>query len=140
MGTLQGVVGREIMGYDPLPPPTAIHSLYDDYMASSNTHNPLSNTSFIGGLLTSLLPWINPEGLPDASTNRNAAGREEFLRVLRDAEDRVDRGDIDGNNPQEARDWIQMLTQVLGLNQPLAQDEQQLEEEEEQESEQEEQG
>ncbi len=108
MGSVHGAMQQEIMAYDPLPPPSAIPSVYDDVFASNQ--NPLSQSSFLGGLLTSLLPWVNPEGLPN--TARPMVGREEFLRVLRDAEERVEN---ENNVPQEARDWIQTLMHAFGL-------------------------
>lgn len=101
---------RQINAYDPLPPSTAIRSVYDTFFESQRNLNPLANANFLSGLLRSLLPWVNPENLPEAIENvPRVINRQQVDEAILAAQNNMPPliGTTDG------ADWFQSLREAL---------------------------
>jgi hypothetical protein len=103
-------VTRQINAHDPLPPSTAIRSAYDSFFESQTNSNPLANANFLSGLLRSLLPWVNPENLPDAIENvPRVINRQQVDEAILAAQNNMPPliGTTDG------ADWFESLREAL---------------------------
>jgi hypothetical protein len=133
LASLRGrVQTRQTLAYDPIPPPTAVRSVYDDFLESVQGRNPLVNASFLTGLLTSILPWNNAEGLPEAAANVPRLDRQQVDEAMLAAENALP-GLFPGASETEGRDWLAALRGALQGLMPYAdEDHDSVEENEEQ--------
>ena len=107
------MIPRQLHAYDPLPPTTSIGSVYDSFFESQRNMNPLANSTFLSGLLRSLLPWTTTDNLPDAFENiPHNVNRQQVDAALIAAQNAFPEYFPAGENGA-AQDWIQSLRTAL---------------------------
>jgi hypothetical protein len=112
LGRIRTLAPYQVLAYDPVPPATAIRSVYDDFLEAQQSQNPLSNASILSALVQSLLPWQGPEGLPDAGFNAHRVEQRQVDEALRAAENAVPELFAPGQEAAGAS-WLQSLRGAL---------------------------
>jgi hypothetical protein len=123
LGRVRTLAPYQVLAYDPVPPDTAVRSVYDDFLEAQRSQNPLSNASVLSALVQSLLPWRGTEGLPDAGFNAHRVEQRQIDEALQAAENAMPALFAAGQEAAGAS-WLRSLQDALnGLIRPAGEEE-----------------